>query len=483
MNITTSSLTNLRIWIVLVATCLLTSVLGTAQVGPVPKQVRPNPSPATISVPPQAENAKVAKQEPNPIVDFSTVPLGLVAVRGFEADVTKGNPIVNISIADSSAAGRDLSSVFKTVTEKNNAACSHKSPAEDNEGGKCKIGIGFMPSDDHSEVNAALTVTYWDGTQAGRTLKGTGAKAASCAAPLTPTHTFLPLSLGFQPGDIYPVAKADVTKDLEIRIFSAFGDPNRKSVVNCFYSTNGQFSYFNQFQSIYNAASGSTTVSATIGTLNFADGMQLTVGTSPQLGASNANSAMPTSNTPATDVPTLSSAAAAQAAQNVQNGGTVFAYDLFPLIARQANPLFYLSTVVREGADLQKFNNTSITSTNPSTHTFVGLESYLQYSSSNSAANSSDSAGQIFLGASYGYNLMNHTYSLQNGFGGRVSTQIAQVSGGILFSGGVRLAASRGFGPSQRYIDSTSMTEKTANNFQTWSIGIAYQSSGAAKGK
>jgi hypothetical protein len=76
---------------------------------------------------------------------------------------------------------------------------------------------------------------------------------------------------------------------------------------------------------------------------------------------------------------------------------------------------------------------------------------------------------------------MNHSYSIQNGFGGRVNSQIAQVSAGILINGVVKIAAYRGFGPSQSYIDSTSMAHTTVNNFKTWSIAIAYQKAGAAK--
>ena len=76
---------------------------------------------------------------------------------------------------------------------------------------------------------------------------------------------------------------------------------------------------------------------------------------------------------------------------------------------------------------------------------------------------------------------MNHSYSIQNGFGGRIDSQIAQVSAGILLNGVAKIAVYRGFGPSQQYIDSTSMVQKTANNFQTWSIAIAYQKSGSGK--
>ena len=226
---------------------------------------------------------------------------------------------------------------------------------------------------------------------------------------------------------------------------------------------------------------------------------QITVGTNPQVGPSSSNPsatasavlAFRFSNSTATNpalsassIPTLSAASAAQASQNVINGGTVFAMDLLPIFSKQStSSLATLTGAVKEGVDLQKFNSTSITSSNPSTHSFVGLEGYFQLTSSNSAPNSTDPAGSIFLGGSYGYSLMNHSYSIQNGFGGRINSQIAQLSAGILLNGVVKIAAYRGFGPSQRYIDSTSLVQKTANNFQTWSIAIAYQKSGSGKAK
>jgi hypothetical protein len=466
----------------------LTPAVCSAQVGPVPRKMQSSRAPYT-SASTRQNAAEAAKAAASPVfkncdlkdktASFGQVALGLVGTQECDIPVAAGNPIVSIDIKDNN--GADPSPIFKSVkTKVKGDPCNPTPPLDKTKAGTCMIGIGFMPADDHTAVSATMTLTFWDGTPKEISLSGSGGPAAGC---LSATHTFLPLTLGFDPGDIYPFALKGMSPDLVVGLYQVFGNPMRKSVVNCFYSTNSLFSYFNQFQSVYNAASGATTLNANLGTLNFANGMQLTVGTNPQVGTPSSNSGTSASTTPAAVIPTLSATAVAQAAQNVQNGGTVVAFDLFPLIARQANPLFYLSTVLREGADLQKFNNTSITSTNPSTHTFVGLQSYLQYNSSNDAANSSGPAGQIFVGGSYGYNLMNHTYSVQNGFGGKINTQLAQVSAGILFSGGVKIAAYRGFGPSQKYIDSTSLAQKTANNFQTWSIAIAYQSSGSGKTK
>ena len=475
--------------IVLAAACLalMTTVCG-AQIGPVPRPMRSSSGAVSI----QKRAAGAAHPEGAAIVavpkncgfkdkkvDFGQVALGLVGTQECDMPVTGGNPIVNLDIKDSNSA--DPSPVFKSVTTKvKGDPCNPTLPLGETKGGTCTIGIGFMPADDHSTVSATLTVTFWDGTRTQFSLSGSGGSAAGC---LSATHSFLPLTLGFKPGEIYPFILKGMSPDLAVGLYQVFGNPMRKSVVNCFYSTNGLFSYFNQFQSIYNAASGSTTLNAQLGSLNFTNGMQVTVGTNPQVGSANSNSSAPVTGALASGIPTLSAAAAAQAAQNVQNGGTVFGSDIFPLLFHQSNGIVILSTVAREGVDLQKFNNTSVTATNPATHTFVGLQGYLQYNSSNNASNSTDPAGSIFVGGSYGYSLMNHTYSVQNGFGGRVNSQIAQLSAGILFNGGVRIAAYRGFGPSQKYIDSTSMAQKVSNNFQTWSIAIAYQSAGSGKTK
>jgi hypothetical protein len=41
----------------------------------------------------------------------------------------------------------------------------------------------------------------------------------------------------------------------------------------------------------------------------------------------------------------------------------------------------------------------------------------------------------------------------------------------------------RGFGPSQRYSSSSTMATTTVNDFNKWSVAIAYQSSGSGKSK
>jgi hypothetical protein len=419
------------------------------------------------------------------------------------------------------------------------------------------VVIGFMPADDHSILGATVQIT--DATAAAQTQANDLAKAkestgspqksseekkdpiaqfpmtytttgrGSSAACLSAESSFFPLnrdvkkfdtnrSTVINAGDYrengeltkkakkdylkkngdYPALPPDVPQKAAFQLLKYFGEPLRKLLVNCFYQTNSLFSDFNQFQSIFNSASGSTTLNAQLGSLNFINGWQLNVGTNPQVGARSSSSNGTTSSvsmlrfSPSSDdnplattlsnIPTLSAASTAQATQNILNGGTVFGKALYPVFLKGSTyTLSTLSLAINEGIDFQKFNNTSTTSTNPSTHTFVGVETYFQFTSANDTQNSSDPAGSIFFGGRYGYSLMNHSYSVQNGFGGRVNSQIAQVGAGILLKNVVSIAAYRGFGPSQVYIDSTNMAQKAINNFQAWSVAIAYQKSSSSK--
>jgi hypothetical protein len=447
---------------VMLAACFaLTIATCGAQTGRVPTPMR-----SRVAIAPPAPQS-VALPTGGTKVDFGSVALGAVGLFKFTIAIPAGSTIQNVDIKDPNS-GADPSPEYKYEY-----GSAGGGPCDPSAGATCPILlVGFMPSDDHTIVDATVTVTFADATTQTKTLTGRGA-AAGC---LTPKYDWLPLNRGLRPGDRFPQPPAGVSIGLANLLYKDFGDPLKKLVINCFYQTNGLASYLNQFQSIYNAASGSTTVNAALGSLNFVNGMQVTVGTNPQVGISGASSGAPVAG-----VPTLAATAAAQAAQNVLNNGTIYGSDLFPLYFHQSNGLATLTAEVKEGVDLQKFNNMSITATNPSTHTFVGLEGYLQYNSSNNAPNSTAPAGSIFLGGKYGYSLMNHSYSIQNGFGGRVNSQIAQVSAGILINGVVKIAAYRSFGPSQSYIDSTSMAHTTVNNFKTWSIAIAYQKAGAAK--
>jgi hypothetical protein len=481
--------------IVGVALCLVCiTAVSQAQIGRVPhpgRQTAASASAPVASMEKSPEDKKLyaaalekfsGAKPPNSCnsetIDFGSVPQGTISLRICTITVTGGNPIVSISVKDNN--GANPSPLFKIEKSQSQKACDATAPAKDDVAGTCSILIGFLPADKSSKVTGTMTIQFLDNTSISSTFNGTGTAAASC---LSPTHAWLPLNSGFQEGDLYPLLPANIPKELALAVYKDFGDPIRESVINCFYSTNGLSSYFNQLQSIYNSASGSTTVTANIGSLNFLNGMQITVGTNPQIASSNTTSTMPASVTTTVGVPTLSSTAAAQAAQNILNGGTLFGSDLFPLLSKQSTGLIYLAAQAKEGVDIQKFNNNSITLSNPSTHTFLGLQGYLQYSSSNTAANSTDSAGSIFLSAMYGYSLMNHSYSVQNGFGGRVNSQIGQVGAGILISGVAKIAVYRGFGPSQRYTDSSTMATSSVNDFNKWSVAIAYQSSGSGKSK
>jgi hypothetical protein len=249
--------------------------------------------------------------------------------------------------------------------------------------------------------------------------------------------------------------------------------------INGFWQTNSPYTFLGQVKSIYNGASGSANISADLGTLNFGDGMQVTVTTNAQAG--------PSGTTPSTlgVTPTLSSNGAGQAAQNMIFGGTFLISELYPILAVGAGKLgtpgaFGFSTdfIAREGADIQNFKSgTNFNVTSPPFHASGQLEGYVQYNSINFAPNNTQLfAGSLFAGGSYGYSYTSPAYLRDYGFSSKQNNGMGAISIGVVLNTVARISISRGFGPSQTYIDSTTMVSTRVNNFKAWSIGVTYQS-------
>jgi hypothetical protein len=254
--------------------------------------------------------------------------------------------------------------------------------------------------------------------------------------------------------------------------------------INGYFSTSGSVSYFDQIRSIYNGASSSATVSADVATLNFMTGLQFITGTNIQAGSSSDQSGVTVPPTSAGSLPTLSAAGSAQAAQNMLYGGTLVVSARYPLIgigmdhtAQLGNLAFTLDAFVKEGLDIQNFKaNTNTQVNSPPSHTTAQMVGYLVYNAINPASGSTGGfAGSVFLGGAYGYSYTSHSYARDYGISG-VSNGLGQVSAGMVINGIVSIAVSRGFGPSQTYIDSIAHATTTVNNFKAWSIGITYQS-------
>lgn len=258
----------------------------------------------------------------------------------------------------------------------------------------------------------------------------------------------------------------------------AFGAGGKDVNINAFYQTNGSYTFFGQIKSIYNGASSSATISADLGTLNFDNGMQVTVSTNVQAGSAGATAV--SSNM----VPTLSSNGAGQATQNMLFGGTFLASQLYPLLAVGASKLgtagglgFSADFIAKEGVDVQNFKSgTNFDVKSPPFHGSGQVEGFLQYNSINLAPNSQNFAGSLFFGGSYGYSYTSPAYLRDYGFASKQNNGIGQISVGIVINTVARISVSRGFGPSQTYIDSTTMVKTSVNNFKAWSIGVTYQS-------
>ena len=136
---------------------------------------------------------------------------------------------------------------------------------------------------------------------------------------------------------------------------------------------------------------------------------------------------------------------------------------------------------VKEGADIQNFKSgTNVNTSSPPFHGSAQIEGYVQYNSINLATNSQTFVGSLFAGGSYGYDYMSRGYAKDYGFG-QMNCGMGQIVFGILINSVAKITVSRAFGPSQTYIDSTTMARTTVNNFKAWSFGITYQSAPPSK--
>jgi hypothetical protein len=362
------------------------------------------------------------------------------------------------------------------------------------DGGKVVLTVNGSNFGDGCMVNwngAAVSTSVNSATQLTATIPATQISAVEVAAsvPVTVGCGATPISL--QSFTISPAGCQFFPTRKNCLIWGAGSDDKAKQInnLNNFFNTNGQLSFLNQVKAIYNAAAGSTNLSVDLATLNFLAGMQWTVTTNAQVGSST-----PTTVVPGT-VPTLSSTSAAQAAQNMLWGGTILTSMIYPVLATGGASLkspggwgVMLDIVGKGGVDIQNFkSSTNVNVSAPPTHASVGLEGYFVTNSVNVAptGSSSNFAGALFAGFSYGYSYTSHGYARDYGFGNAVHNAMGQISAGILMNNVARITISRGFGPKQSYIDNTSGTPvaRYVNNFKTWSFGITYQPAASSNSK
>jgi hypothetical protein len=344
----------------------------------------------------------------------------------------------------------------------------------------CYIVVGFIASQPEPE-SAILTVGN-PGNPNDKPftiiLSGTGATGIKLPAP-SPSSNFLPLYRFVYPtyclaGGSLIVEKC--AKNAAIKAISALEQKvgrdfhrDTNTIENFYNATSGsQWAAFKQVNAVYNAAAGSSTVGSDLATLVFVPGFELAVAANVQTNA-GASSATSTAA-----IPTLSSAQAAQAAQNLTNGGNLLVHATYPVYSINSSRYQLLGLArFRDGADIPNFAGTNTIISNPINHfgadTWWGWNVYAL-----SSGGGSESGGSLFLNGSAGYSYSSHTFTQENGFGNHVQAVLGQVSGGIVFNGTISLGVQRNFGPSQTYIDSATSKQTTQNQFATWTLAISY---------
>jgi hypothetical protein len=429
---------------------------------------------AQPAVPAATNNCKDLVNNDTP--NFGTVIVGQAHLWCSKISIPVGAILnesgIQIQVA---SKGDDSSKVFKYLLT---GTCDNsKGTAAAN----CYLSIGFGPLT-AVETTALMVVTVAGpgGSVFNDTLDGIGTQPSPTAKCQPPNAYWFPASHGYSsPNDFAGVPDRGTGEKL-YRLLGV-GQKIRSAEINCYYATNDTVSFFNQIQSVYNGASTSASVSADLASLNFLDGMQMTLGTNIQAGPGAAPTAVAKGTTP-----TLSATSAAQAAQNMLYGGTIFASGMLPVYAySDASPggtTLMVDFAAKEGVDIQNFTSgTSTSLTSPPSHFTFKVEGYLEYNSTNLNAATNGIAGSVFVAGSYGYSYTSHGYARDYGIATGVNNGIGQVSAGVNASGVAKIAISRGFGPNQTYFDSATSGQTpapppvTVNNFKTWSFGITYQ--------
>jgi hypothetical protein len=480
--------------------CLGLGILGQAQMSPRTPQF-------ALAPPPPVNVANRVT------LDYEQVQIGSVAFRTYMVNLQAGQSLT--LTFDEGAQGTNYKGEVDPQCTK---VVKKYTP--------CVIVFGFQPTsasafDDTAAITSSSgkSTTTLDLDLTGNGVSSTDAAAqlaAAAAAPQTakpapsgaastvtvsvttctpPDRTLFPTirSSLLPPGKSAPSGAERLASQVAIDFGVDVWGATKEAVINCFYQTNAQLAFFTQVRSIYNAASTSATVTANIGSYNFNNGMQIALGTNVQAGPSSASTTTAGSSssstmtagsrspTTSTTLPTLTSSAAGQAAQNLFYGGSIFLYDDLPVFVKKTSGSvrwhFEDDILGREGVDIQNFSGTSTSATSPNTHFNALNEAYWQYDADPSTATAAVPLA-IFIGGQYGYAYTSHGYAREYGFVNKSNAQVGNVAAGLIVTGQFNISVLRQFGPSQQYILSTTGSRTVANNFKSWSFGIQYQSKG-----
>jgi hypothetical protein len=355
---------------------------------------------------------------------------------------------------------------------------------------KCLLMVGFRPS---GKVAETVNLVYWTKDEGEgkeykeRTVQITGTVGETGEGDPTPDPKyFLPLNRSPNtPEDIYETLPPEgkQKRRLEYRLQRDFGV--MRDVSNAFWAQEKTLSYLSQAQYFYNTGSGSGTLSADFASMVFPGGTQVALALNTSVGTDNStppqNPATPAifkgAATTSSAPPKMSSAQAAQAAQNLVDGGNVLLRGSWPLIMfapKYQNLSIYSFVVGREGIDIPNFSGANTVANNPINHFNISNEWYAQVLAW-PADKSEESAGSIFVDAKYGFEKVSSEFAKQAGFKNNWDHGFLwQVTGGLTFAHKINIVASRNFGPDQTWTDSTSGAATTQNNFAQWSVGVKY---------
>jgi len=260
--------------------------------------------------------------------------------------------------------------------------------------------------------------------------------------------------------------------------------------IYCFYTSNyadRNYSLLNQVKYTYNPAESANFINADLASLLFSGGVQLTLAGNAI--SSTCNTSTTTASTSGTTCGNTSSTTASasnqpslqQDIESLTQGGNFLLRADWPWLNYMNGPIQAIAMAnARIGATVSGLGQNTPAGAS-SANEYYSNEAFLQVDALPQHQGDAESAGAVYVDYRVGIDHIPQTFAENAGLQGN-SFLLQQIDIGLVFSGKLRIAAERYFGPEQIYTTTANQPVKT-NNFSTWQLSIQLAPPSTAKSK
>jgi hypothetical protein len=255
-----------------------------------------------------------------------------------------------------------------------------------------------------------------------------------------------------------------------------------EATINCYYNVSKSIAFATQVSYQYNPNGNTSNLSSNLFSFQFTGGVQLSIfgnattsSCADSTVSSGGGSSPTSSNSCQVSAPSGSSQGTAtssltQNVQSIEQGGDFGIRATWPFLNFRAKRM-QVSSIANPQFGFALNGLTAQTTSTAATDLNINIanESYFQLDAIPDK-NGGDSPASLFADVRVGYEHISPTFAASTKL---TSNQfvLAQIQAGIVINGALKISAQRYIGPSQVFLDSSG-NGASANNFNTWQLGI-----------